>query len=63
MQWKPEKNEQNIELDEEQEKDPYETLLIWHIEEEFKLGDMQMEKWSILSDVIKYVQVRREGMV
>ena len=43
---KSEKKEQQIELDEEKEKNPYETLLIWDIkEEELKPDHMQMEKW------------------
>ena len=40
---KTEKKEQQIELDEEQEKNPYETLLIQDIkEEDFKPGHMHM---------------------
>ena len=55
--WKPEKREQQLELDKKQEKNLYETLLIQDIkEEELKPGYRQIEKWSILSDVVKYVQ-------
>ena len=44
---KPEKKEQQIELGEEEEKNPYEILLKRYIEDEVKPGHMQMEKWSI----------------
>ena len=55
---KPEKEEQ-IELCEEQEKNPYETLLIWDVKEgELKQGYMQMEKLSILSDRVKSPEER-----
>ena len=48
--------EQQIELDEEQEKNSYKTLLAEDIkEEELKPGHMQIETWSIHSDVVKYV--------
>ena len=57
---KPEKREQQIELDEEQEVDHYEKLLISDIkEEELKPGYMQMKKSSILSDIDKYVQYKQ----
>ena len=36
---------ESIELDEEQEKNPYETLLISDIGEELKPGHMKREKW------------------
>ena len=46
-----------MELYEEQEKNSCETLVIWDIrEEESKPGYMQMEKWSVLNDVVIYVQ-------
>ena len=52
---KPEEKEQQIKLDEKQEKNPYETLLIWDIkEEELKPGHMKLEKLSMLRDVVKY---------
>ena len=36
---------------------PYETMLIWDIkEEELKPDHRQIDKWSILSDVVKYAQ-------
>ena len=42
---KPEKKEQQIELDEEQEKNPCEIMLIHDIkEEDLKPGNMQMQK-------------------
>ena len=41
-----------MELDEEEKQ-----LLLQNIKEEkLKLGYLQMEKWSILSDIVKYVQ-------
>ena len=54
--WKPEKKKQQIELDEEQKKNPYQTLLIWNIKrDELKPGHLQMKKGWILSYVVKYV--------
>ena len=53
---KPEENEQEIELDEELERNPYELLIQDLKEEELKTGHMQVEKWSIFSDVAKYIQ-------
>ena len=42
-----------MELNEEQEMTCYETLLIRDIKgEELKPGYMQMEKWSVLNDVV-----------
>ena len=49
--------EQQLELDEEQEKTSMKHWLIQDIKEEMlKPGNMQIEKWSICSDVVKYVQ-------
>ena len=46
-----------MELDEKQEKNTYETLLVQDIkEEELKPGYIQMERWSILTDIVKYIQ-------
>ena len=60
----PEKKENQIELDKEQEKNPYETLLIQGIEEEeLKPGHMQMVKWSVLSDVVKHVQYSQYSII
>ena len=51
----PTREKEKLKGDKDQEKNPYETLLIQYIKEE-ELKPSYMYRWSILSDIIKYVQ-------